>query len=156
VTVPANSSRLESYAKAEGFEVASGIGNTFESPCFRYPLIHVKGATASHSAGTIHGRSSLNGSSHPSIPLEGVWRLKGQRTFMQTNECQIKTMERSDFRPWTLDIPCWILDIQSFQTSSRLNFVASFVANLHRNDDKGACICGLQLPVDKARNKENG
>jgi hypothetical protein len=30
---------------------------------------------------------------------------------MQTNECQIKTMERSDFRPWTLMIPCWILDI---------------------------------------------
>jgi len=26
-------------------------------------------------------------------------------------------MERSDFRPWTLDIPCWILDIQSFQRS---------------------------------------
>jgi hypothetical protein len=24
---------------------------------------------------------------------------------MQTNERQIKTMERSDFRPWTLDIP---------------------------------------------------
>jgi hypothetical protein len=23
---------------------------------------------------------------------------------MQTNECQIKTMERSDFRPWTLEI----------------------------------------------------
>jgi hypothetical protein len=30
---------------------------------------------------------------------------------MQTNEYQIKAMERSDFRPWTLDIPCWILDI---------------------------------------------
>jgi hypothetical protein len=24
---------------------------------------------------------------------------------MQTNEGQIKTMERSDFRPWSLDIP---------------------------------------------------
>jgi hypothetical protein len=24
-------------------------------------------------------------------------------------------MERSDFRPWTLDIPCWILDIPFFQ-----------------------------------------
>ena len=25
-------------------------------------------------------------------------------------------MERSDFRPWTLDIPCWILDIQFQRT----------------------------------------
>jgi len=24
-------------------------------------------------------------------------------------------MERRDFRPWTLEIPCWILDIQSFR-----------------------------------------
>ena len=26
----------------------------------------------------------------------------------------IKAPERSDFRPWTLVIPCWILDIQVF------------------------------------------
>jgi hypothetical protein len=59
---------------------------------------------------------------------------------MQTSECQIKTMERSDFRPWTLEIPelfyaavaarllqgsrcfpCWILDIQSFHGQEGLS-----------------------------------
>ncbi len=41
--------------------------------------------------------------------------VEGSLASVQTNECQIKTMERRDFRPWSLDIPCWILDIQSFQ-----------------------------------------
>jgi hypothetical protein len=27
---------------------------------------------------------------------------------------------------------------------------------LDRNDDKGACICGLRPPIDKARDKEKG
>jgi len=58
MTVPGKSSRLESHAKAEGFE-AAGIENTLESPCFQYPPIHAKGACASHSTGTIHSRSSL-------------------------------------------------------------------------------------------------
>jgi hypothetical protein len=30
--------------------------------------------------------------------------LKGRLTVSKTNECQIQAMERSDFRPWTLDI----------------------------------------------------
>jgi hypothetical protein len=44
------------------------------NPCFRCQLIHTKGAAALYSAGTIHALSSLNGSSHPAISLEGVWR----------------------------------------------------------------------------------
>jgi len=48
-----------------------------KSPCFRYQFIHTKGATASCSTGTIHGRASLNGSSHPTISLEGVRRRTG-------------------------------------------------------------------------------
>ena len=78
MTVPAKSSRLESYAKTEGFEAASGIENTFESPGFRYPSIHAKGAAASHLAGTIHAPSSLNGSSHSSMSFEWFWcRMSG-------------------------------------------------------------------------------
>jgi len=72
VTVPANSSRLESYAKAEACEAASAMENTFESPGFRYQPIHAKGATASLSAGTLHAPSWLNGTSHPAISLESV------------------------------------------------------------------------------------
>ena len=79
VTVPANSSRLEPHAKAEGFEATSGMENTFESPGFRYQPIHAKGAAASLSTVAMNVRlGSFNSLSHPVIfPAEFLGRLNG-------------------------------------------------------------------------------
>jgi hypothetical protein len=74
--VPAKSSRLESYANAEGFEAACGSEITLESSCFQYQPIHAHGAVASHSTGTLHAPSSLNGTSHPAVSLESLGHPK--------------------------------------------------------------------------------
>ena len=48
------------------------IERSHQTQCFQYQPIDAKGAIASLSTGTIHGRASLNGSSHPTISLAMV------------------------------------------------------------------------------------
>ncbi len=56
----------------KGLDIEIEAKDALDSACFRYQLIPTKGANASHSTGTIHARSSLNGSSHSIISLEGI------------------------------------------------------------------------------------
>ncbi len=81
MTVPDESSRLESHAEAELLDATAhqlrtvrscGQKHSLETPGFRYPPIHANGAAWSLSNGTLHARSSLNGTSHPTISLDSI------------------------------------------------------------------------------------
>jgi len=78
----------------------------------------------------------------------------------------MKKVERSDFLPWTLDIPCWILNIEKETVSSNKKKQAQCLSILGTGSDVGKSIVvtalcrifanqGLRVAPYKAQNMSN-